>query len=89
MARFFFHVRTIDGVSEEDNVGADFPSEKAAIQEAKALAHEIMVDATKSGHNVKTCVEVADTRGNTILRLDCTAAIEARIETGGRRDQNR
>jgi hypothetical protein len=88
MARFFFHVQTVDGVSEEDEIGADFPSEKAAIQEAEALAHEMMVDATKAGHNVKTFIEVANAHGHTILRLDCTAAIEARA-TGGLRDQNR
>jgi hypothetical protein len=48
-----------------------------------------MVDATKSGHKVKTLIEVADARGHTILRLDCTAAIEAHTVTGSLKDQER
>jgi len=80
MARFFFHIRSVNGVSEEDDIGVAFSSQKDAIQEATALAHELMLDATKTGHNVKTFIEVADERGHIIVRLECTSAIQA---TGG------
>ena len=76
MARFFFHIRSVNGVSEEDDFGADFASQKDAVQEATALAHEMMLDATKTGHDVKTFVEVADEHGHIIVRLDCTSAIQ-------------
>jgi hypothetical protein len=38
MPRFYFHIQVVDGVREEDDIGADFPSEVAAIAEAEALA---------------------------------------------------
>ena len=76
MPRFFFHIRTVDGTSEEDDVGADFPSDGAAIMEAEALAREILLDATRTGDNVKIFIDVADERGRTVLRLDCSGAIE-------------
>jgi len=77
MARFFFHIQTVDGASEEDDIGADFPSESAAIQEAEALAEQLTIDATKAGNRLKTFIEVANDQGDTILLLDCTAAIQA------------
>ena len=79
MPRFFFHIQTVDGVNEEDDVGADFPTEQAAIVEAQALADQMMLDATKAHHNVKQIIEVSDNRGNMVIRLDCTSAIEATV----------
>jgi dihydroxyacetone kinase DhaKLM complex PTS-EIIA-like component DhaM len=76
---FFFNVQTIDGVNEEDTVGADFPTVEEAVAEAETLANEMMLDATKARHNVKQIIEVADERGNVILRLDCSAAIQATV----------
>jgi hypothetical protein len=81
MPRFFFHIRTVNGTSEEDDVGADFPSDTAAIMEAEALAREILLDATRTGDNVKIFIDVADERGRIVLRLDCSGAIEIRGST--------
>jgi hypothetical protein len=36
-----------------------------------------MLAATEADHNVTTCIEVADESGHPVLRLDCTAAIQA------------
>jgi hypothetical protein len=79
MPRFYFHIQVVDGVREEDDIGADFPNETAAIAEATALADEMMVAATKADHNVTTCIDVTDESGNSVLRLDCTAAIQATV----------
>jgi hypothetical protein len=89
MPRFFFHIQTIDGASEEDDVGAHFASERDAIEEARALANELMLDATRARHNVKQVIEVADAHGNTIIRIDCTSAMTATATGPGLRDQKR
>jgi hypothetical protein len=81
MARFYFHIETLDGHYEQDDVGADFASEDAAIQEATALAYELMRDATQAGHDSKNYVEVADEHGNIVVRLDGTAAVSAQRES--------
>jgi hypothetical protein len=83
MPRFYFHIQIVDGLCEEDDIGADFPSEAAAVAEANALAHEMMVDATKADHNVRTYIEVTNESGNLVLRLDCTAAIHATVAPRG------
>jgi dihydroxyacetone kinase DhaKLM complex PTS-EIIA-like component DhaM len=89
MPRFFFHIQTINGVNEEDNVGADFASERDAIEEARALANELMLDAARARHNVKQVIEVADAHGNTIIRIDCTSGMTATVAGPGLRDQKR
>ena len=81
MPRFFFHIRTVDGTSEEDDVGADFPSHGAAIREAEALARDMRLDATRTGDNVKIFIDVADERGRIVQRLDCSGPIEVRGST--------
>jgi hypothetical protein len=43
MPRFYFHIQVVNGVREEDDIGADFPSETAARAEATALADAMMV----------------------------------------------
>jgi hypothetical protein len=83
MPRFYFHIQVVDGVREQDDVGADFPSEAAAIAEATAFADAMMVAATKADHNVTTCIDVTDERGNPVLRVDCTAAIQATVARRG------
>jgi Domain of unknown function (DUF6894) len=82
MPRFFFHVQTVDGVNEQDDVGAEFSNETDAVAEARALARELMTDATVAGHNVRHHIEVADENGNQVIRLDCSATIEAKIADG-------
>jgi hypothetical protein len=84
MPRFFFHIQTVDGVNEEDDVGADFPNEADAVAEARVLAKELMTDAAVAGHNVQHHIEVADENGNQVIRLDCSAVIEARVADGPR-----
>ena len=79
MPRFYFHIQVVNGVCEEDDVGADFPSEVVAIAEAEALAHDMMVAATKADHRLTTFIEVTDENGNSVLRLDCTAAIQPTV----------
>jgi hypothetical protein len=82
MPRFFFHIQTVGGANEEDVVGADFPNEADAVAEARALAKELMTEATVAGHNVQHHIEVADENGNQIIRLDCSTAIETKVADG-------
>jgi hypothetical protein len=79
--RVFFHIRTVDGTSDEDDVGADFPSRGAAIMEAEALAQDMLLDATRTGDNVKIFIDVADERGRVVRRLNCSGPIEVRGST--------
>lgn len=89
MPRFYFHIQTIDGLIEEDEVGAVFRSEEDALREASDLANEMMLDAMKAHHNVRHVVEVMDENRKVLKRLDCTAAINAKPADDGHEDQNR
>jgi hypothetical protein len=89
MPRFYFHVQTIDGLNEEDEVGIVFRSEADAIREAGVLADEMMLEAAKARHNVKHVIEVMDENRKVLTRLDCTAAINARPSDDGLEDQKR
>jgi hypothetical protein len=79
MPRFFFHVQTIDGVTDKDDIGTDFSSEADAVLEAQALAKELMTDATLAGHTVEHHIHVTDADGKPVVCLDCTTAIETKL----------
>jgi len=89
MPRFYFHIQTIDGLNEEDDVGAVFRSEEDAIRETGDLANQMMLDATKARHHVKHVIEVMDENRKVLARLDCTAAIDAEPSNDGLEHQKR
>ena len=68
--RYFFHVQVTDGESQVDDIGADFPSDARAIDEARKFVQEIMVEAAKGGTCLTYIVEVTDRTGRSIVRLD-------------------
>jgi hypothetical protein len=68
--RHYFHIHVADGASEVDEVGADFPNEALAINEARNLARELMAEAVKIGSKLTQLVEVTDQTGRKISRLD-------------------
>ena len=81
MPMFFFHTKTIDGVIEEDTVGAPFDSKDQAIREAEDYVRGVMQDAVKGSETVEHIVEVTDEQGNTVVRLDCKTTILREGET--------
>jgi hypothetical protein len=68
--RYYFHIHVVDGASEVDEVGADFPSEALAINEARNLARELLAESVKIGSKFTQRVEVTDQAGRSIIRLD-------------------
>jgi hypothetical protein len=75
MPMFFFHTKTIDGVIEEDTVGAPFDSKDEAIREAEDYVRGVMQDAVNGSETVEHFIEVTDEQGNTIVKLDCKTTI--------------
>jgi hypothetical protein len=68
--RYFFHVHVIDGESQVDDIGADFPSDARAIEEARKFVRDIMVEAAEGGTCLTYIVEVTDPTGRSIVRLE-------------------
>ena len=68
--RYYFHIHTMNGHSEVDDVGCDFPSEALAIDEARRLAQELTLESVKVGSELRHTVEVADESGRPVIRLD-------------------
>ena len=66
-ARYFFHVHVIDGESQVDDIGADFPSDARAIDDAHKFVRDIMVEAAEGGTCLTYVVEVTD------RQVDCSA----------------
>jgi hypothetical protein len=73
MPRFYFHIRTINGHSEEDEVGATYATTEDAVNEAQELAKELTLDSAKGGTPARHIVDVADEAGNRIICIDCLA----------------
>jgi len=74
--RYYFHVYVVDGRTEVDDIGADFPSEAVAINEARSLVREMMEEAVSAGSSLKQHIEVTDGSGRTIVLLDGRTEIE-------------
>lgn len=68
--RYYFHIHTMNGRCEVDEVGCDFPSEALAVNEARRLAQELTLESVKVGSERRHTVEVADESGRPIIRLD-------------------
>ena len=75
MPMFFFHTKTIDGVIEEDTIGAPFDTKDQAIREAEGYVRGVMQDAVKGSETVEHIIEVTDEQGKTVVKLDCKTAI--------------
>jgi uncharacterized protein DUF6894 len=74
--RYYFHLHIVDGRSEVDDIGADFPSDAIAINEARNLAEEISAEAVRRGSKLEQVIEVTDQGGHTILLLKGEVKIE-------------
>ena len=68
--RYFFHVHVVDGESQVDNIGLDIQSDVLAIEEARNFVRDIMIEAAEIGTCLKYVVEVTNTAGESIVRLD-------------------
>jgi hypothetical protein len=75
MPMFYFHTKTIDGVIEEDTLGAPFDNKDQAIREAEDYVRGVMEDAVKGSQPVEHIIEVTDEQGNVVIKLDCKTTI--------------
>lgn len=85
MERYYFHIHVVNGVTEKDVIGAEFKSPHDAIIEARALADEIVRDAEGAGERLIIIVEVTDSSGRTLSRIDATAG-GGSVEVASRAD---
>ena len=75
MSRYFFHIVANNGLVDRDAEGYEFSDVEAARQEAHKVAGELVLDALADGTTAHETIEVADERGQIVLRLAC-AGIE-------------
>jgi hypothetical protein len=71
MSRYFFHIVANNGLVDRDAEGYEFSDLEAARQEAHKLAGELVFDALADGATAHETIEVADERGQIVLRLAC------------------
>jgi hypothetical protein len=67
MPRFYFHIRSDDGV-ELDREGVEFDSLDAAIEDAKVAGREIIGDEASDGNlkTAKSVFQIADESGQVV-----------------------
>ena len=76
MSRYFFHIVANNGLVDRDAEGYEFSDLEAARQEAHKLAGELVFDALADGATPHEIIEVADERGQIVLRLACAGVEE-------------
>lgn len=67
MPTFYFDIVQIDGTYTQDTVGTEFPSLKAAQEEAKRCLAEMSVEAINRVLS-ELCIEVRDSLGRQVAR---------------------
>ncbi|MCV3739294.1 hypothetical protein OCK02_24295 [Rhizobium sp. TRM96647] len=78
MSRYYFHVRTTDGV-ETDHEGIEFEDVQAAEVDARASLFEMMADDLAAGRKTKfLSIEIADGLGTLIVVVDARDAVNGR-----------
>lgn len=76
MKRFYFNVRTTEGL-EADYDGIAFAGIEAAQADAKASLFEMMADDLSAGRQTKYLgINITDSLGTILAVVDATAAIE-------------
>lgn len=76
MKRFYFHVRTTEGL-EADYDGIAFAGIEAAQADAKTSLFEMMADDLAAGRQTKYLgINITDSLGTILAVVDATAAIE-------------
>ena len=79
MQRFYFHVRSGDALTADDE-GADFPNLTAALREAALAARELLAEAIKSGRlDVPDAFVVADTSGQELGSVRLAAVLPSSL----------
>lgn len=78
MPMYFFHTKTVDGVIEEDTVGAPFDNKDDAIREAHDYIRGVTQDAVGiTDETIDHIIEVTDEHGHTVVKLECKVAVQA------------
>ncbi|MGA7808384.1 DUF6894 family protein [Bradyrhizobium sp.] len=78
MHRFYFHIRTGDGLIV-DQVGTDLQDAGAAKQEALLAARDIVADAIRSGHDIPEAFVIADGAGRELETVPFAAVLPKRL----------
>jgi len=76
MPMFYFHVRTVDGLVEEDTIGVPFDNAEQAIQEARDFARCLMREAAEHDETVEHVIDVMDEHGVSLIRLAYRASLQ-------------
>jgi hypothetical protein len=71
MPRYFFNV-VHSGQIHRDGIGQELSSEKAALEEARLIAGELVRDAAFSSRALDHILEVSDPDGNIIIKFRCS-----------------
>jgi hypothetical protein len=71
MPRYFFNVAHA-GQVHRDAVGAEFSDERAALEEARLVAGELMRDAAFRHLPLDHVIEVCDGSGNVVITFQCS-----------------
>jgi hypothetical protein len=79
MSRFYFHVRSGEGIATDDE-GTECASVEAAREEALAAARELLADAIKASKDVMAdCFIVADANGKELMVLPFSEALPVHL----------
>jgi hypothetical protein len=69
MPRYYFHVRSCDGLSKDEE-GAEFPDAESAREEGEAGAREILADILKRNASADSRImEVTDEDGGVVAKI--------------------
>jgi hypothetical protein len=81
MGRFYFHVRTGDHLTPDEE-GADFPDLAAAHREAVLAAREVLADAIMNGKpDVAEAFVIADERGRPLDVVQIATVLPRSMKT--------
>ena len=82
MPRYFFNVVQAGHVYS-DGVGQEFSTERAALEEARLVAGELVRDAAYTSRSLDYVLEVRDPEGNVLISFRCSDPKIAAVPTGG------
>jgi hypothetical protein len=71
MPRYFFNVVQA-GYVYRDDIGQEFPTKSAALEEARLVAGELVRDAAYASRSLDHVVEVSDGDGNIVMTFRCS-----------------
>jgi hypothetical protein len=90
MPRYFFNVVQAGHVYRDD-IGQEFITESAALEEARLLAGELVRDAAFGGRSLDHVVEVSDRGDNVVITFRCSEpkAVPIPTRTSGTEEDGR